>query len=146
MNEWLTVSVGLWHFNTKGTMSTRANLHVTSCKFMRLYSTLHRSLYVDNLDTAIRPFTFVREPGLPDRRRMFHVFKYLDVSEVGTRQQSGRNNMSCEKAPVRRVRRVTQMKLPVETAGSRIYAAMCGSFSLLHRKQIVGESMRRVNW
>ena len=117
----------------------------TSCKFIRLHPTLHRSLYVDNLDTAIRPFTLVREPGLPDRRRKFHVFKYLDVSEVGKRQQAGRNNMSCEKAPVRRLRRVTQMKLPVET-GSRKYVAMCGSFSLLHRKQKLGESMWRVNW
>ena len=95
---------------------------------------LHRSFYVDDLDRAIPPFTFVREPGLPDSRSIFHVFKYMDVSEVGKRQ-SGRNNMSCNKAPVRRVRRVRRMKLP-ET-GSRNYVSMCGSFSLLQRKKML---------
>eukprot|EP00434_Breviolum_minutum_P042999 symbB.v1.2.038299.t1/scaffold5854.1/size23084/1 len=40
-----------------------------------------RSFYVDDLDPAIPPWTFVREVG---------------------KRQPGRNNMSCEKAPVRR--------------------------------------------
>ena len=114
---------GLWFF-WNGKFGWCGCLSVRWQVFPRYFALFHGFL----LSSHVVPLA--SQP--PDSRRMFHVFKYLDVSEV----QAGRNNMSCKKAPVRRVRRVRQMKLPVAT-GSRNYVSMCDSFSLPHRKKIL---------